>query len=89
MTEEYIRKLDDPKAGDFDDRTWAAIAYAREFAINRGDVRSPETIAAFDKHYKPEERETITALISIMDFANRFNNMWFKPLDRRSVFGAR
>lgn len=88
MTMEDIRNLDCPGAGNFDEKRLAAIEYTRNWAINRGEVKNGEIIVAFEKHYSADERETIRALIQIMDFANRFNNTWFKPLDRRKVFGA-
>jgi len=82
MTDEDIRKLDEPKYEDYDAKTGAAIAYAREWASTRGNVQTAEVIADFEKQYSPDERSDIIANIRIMDFANRFNNMWAKPIKR-------
>jgi len=86
MSCEDIRRLDDPKEADFDARMWAAIAYARSWALNRGAIKDGRVVAVFEEKYTSDERETINALIRIMDFANRVNNTLFKPLDRRKVF---
>ena len=86
LTNERIRMLDALREEHFDAKTWAAISYAREWALTRGCAQNADTTTNFERHYSNEERETINGLIVIMDFANRFNNTLFGLLDRRKIF---
>jgi hypothetical protein len=71
-----------PKAENFTPKSWDAVAYAREWALNQGNIQNPEIISNFEKNLSPNEREDIITVIQIMDFANKFNNTWSKPLKR-------
>jgi len=85
LTVEDIRNLDNPKAENFTPKSWAAVAYAHEWALNQGNIQNPEIISNFEKNHSINERENIITVIRIMDFANKFNNTWSKPLKRSSI----
>jgi len=82
MTDEDIRNLDNPQQANFKPEIWTAVAYARNWALTRGSVRDLSVIADFEKQYSPEQRDEIVAVIRIIDFSNKFNNMWAKPIER-------
>jgi len=82
LTDQDIRNLDNPQKENFTPQYWAAVAFAREWALNRGEVKDREIVNDFESNYEGLERERITAVMRIMDFANKFNNTWSRPLKR-------
>jgi len=84
LTDQEIRNLDDPQKDNFTPQYWAAVAFAREWALNRGKVKDRDIVNDFEKNYEGHERDRITAVMRIMDFANKFNNTWSGPLKRRN-----
>ena len=51
-----------------------ALAWAREWARNRGQVTDQNLIREYESLYTEQQRRDILALCIIMDFANRWNN---------------
>lgn len=82
MTAKDIQNLDGPKRDIYDEKTWAAINYARAWTLGAGEIEDPEILSAIEKHYNIEERQAILARIRIMNFMNRFFNTWMKPMKR-------
>jgi len=81
MSEEEIANLINPYPENFSPELWAAVAYAREWAITQGNVEDAAIIENYEKHYDPKERGSIEAIIFIMNFANKFSNVWEKPVE--------
>ncbi len=81
MSSEDIRRLKHPKGEYFPPEIWAVVRYAEQWALKRGNIANPEVIGELEKYYSPEEREAIDAVIRIMDFSNKLNNLYSKPLE--------
>jgi len=56
------------------------INYARHWAFARGEIKVPEVSDELDKYYSPRQRQEIEAVIRRMDFSNKLNNLYAKPL---------
>ena len=59
---------------DFEHREWVALAWAREWALTRGKVENAELLEEYESLYNKRERRDILAVVTAMDFANRFMN---------------
>jgi hypothetical protein len=59
---------------DFDRKTWVALAWARDWALFRGEMPDEELVSEFESLYNEQERRDILATVTVMDFANRFMN---------------
>ena len=79
--------LDDPRKEDYDDRTWAAIRYAREWTETSGEVRDEAVLSDFEKHFDSKKRKHVIGTIRSMTYFNKLNNTFAAPLDRGKAFG--
>ena len=80
MTEEEIYRLAALPPEQFERREWVALAYARDWALFQGEMPDRELAAEFEQLYSEPERHSLLALMTMMFFANRFNNTFGKPL---------
>ena len=62
----------DPK--NYDPKQWAALAWARDWATFRGRLPDQDLVREFEAQYTESERRDILAVLTVMDFANRWNN---------------
>ncbi len=69
-----MTKLIELKPEDFSEEKYAALAWARDFAVFRGEFPDPEVVERFEAHYDEQKRHDILAVVTVMDFANRFMN---------------
>ena len=51
-----------------------ALSWARDWTIFRGSSPDADLTAEFEALYAEQERRDIVAVLTVMDFANRFNN---------------
>lgn len=51
-----------------------ALAWARDWAIFGGSSPDPELTAEFESLYTEQQRRDITAVLTVMSFANHFMN---------------
>jgi len=58
----------------FERREWVALAWARDWALFRGEFPDRELVREFESLYSEQQRRDILAVATSMDFANRFNN---------------
>jgi hypothetical protein len=66
-----LAELDPAKFGH---EEWVALAWARDFAIFRGVVKDPAIVSEFEAIYDERQRRDVLAVVTAMDFANRFMN---------------
>lgn len=69
-----MARLADLSPDEFEHREWAALEWARSWAISRGAVADSEVLTEFEALYTEQERRDILAVVTVMDFANRFMN---------------
>jgi alkylhydroperoxidase family enzyme len=74
LSEDDMGKLIHLEAGDFDRKKWVALAWARDWALFRGDMPDEDLVSEFESLYTEQERRDILATVTVMDFANRFMN---------------
>jgi len=67
-------KLIELKREDFPEREYAALSWARDWATFRGELPDQEVVEEFEQSYNEQERRDILAVVTVMDFANRFMN---------------
>jgi len=80
LTQEEIYRLAALPKDQFDHREWVALAYARDWALFRGQMPDQELVDEYHRLYSESERRSLHALMTIMYFSNRFNNTFWKPL---------
>jgi hypothetical protein len=87
LSNDDINRLIDPQPEYYTTKTWAAVAYAREWALTQGKVRNSEIAANLEKYYATgtKERGQIIDVIRTMNFANKFMNTWTAL--RKRLFG--
>jgi len=88
MSADQVCNLDDPHKDDYDDKTYAAIAFARAWALTQGEIKDEAVIAEFEKHYDEREREDVLGVIRIMNLSNKTVNSIRPPLNRERAFAA-
>jgi alkylhydroperoxidase family enzyme len=66
--------LVDLSPDDFEHREWVALEWARKWAISRGEIADNRIETEFESLYTEQERRDILAVVTVMDFANRFMN---------------
>ncbi len=66
--------LVDLSPDDAEHKEWVALAWARDWALFRGEMPDAELLAEFESLYTEQERRDILAVVTAMDFANRFMN---------------
>jgi len=69
-----MARLVDLSPDDFEHREWVALEWARVWAISRGEVADSRVTAELESLYTEQERRDMLAVITAMDFANRFMN---------------
>jgi hypothetical protein len=72
----------------FEHREWVALAYARDWALFRGQMPDPELVDEFNRLYSESERRSLLALMTTMYFTNRFNNTFGRPLQLPQAYGS-
>jgi len=65
-----------------------ALAYARDWALFRGEMPDQELVDEFNRLYSDSERRALLALMTTMYFTNRFNNTFWKPLQLPQAYDA-
>ena len=80
LSEEEIYRLAALPKDQFEHREWVALAYARDWALFRGQMPDQELVDEFNRLYSESERRALLALMTTMYFTNRFNNTFWKPL---------
>lgn len=50
------------------------MAWARDWATFRGEMPDAELVREFETLYSEQQRRDILAVVTVMDFANRWNN---------------
>ncbi len=88
MSADEVCSLDAPHKNDYDEKTWAAITYARAWARSQGDIKDQNVISEFEKHFDKKKRAQILSTILVMNFSNRLVNTFKPPLDREKAFDA-
>lgn len=86
MTSDDIKKLTEPKAEDFSPDVWAAVNYAREWALSQGNVENIDTVKEFEKHYSrgSNKSKSIMTIIRTMNLANKtMNSLTARKMKRR------
>ena len=74
LSDEDISNLIKLDPADFDHKEWVALAWTRDYAIFNGEFPDPQIVREFESLYTEQQRRDILAVITIMSFANRFNN---------------
>jgi hypothetical protein len=74
LTDEEMASLVDLSPDDFEHREWVALEWARTWALSRGEVAEGSATDEFESLYSEQERRDILAVVTTMDFANRFMN---------------
>ena len=74
LTDEDIKELLELDPADFDPKEYAALAWVRDYALFEGAFPDAAVAAAFELSYTEQERRDILAVITVMGFANRWNN---------------
>ena len=69
-----MARLVDLSPDGFEHREWVALEWARSWALTRGEVADSTVTAEFESLYTEQERRDILAVVTVMDFANRFMN---------------
>lgn len=74
LTDKDIQDLVELDPADFERREWVALAWARDWALYRGDCPDRELGSEFESLYTEKERRDLMAVVITQDFANRWNN---------------
>jgi alkylhydroperoxidase family enzyme len=74
LTDDEMARLVNLSPDDFEHREWVALEWARTWALSRGEVSDSTVTAEFESIYTEQERRDILAVVTVMDFANRFMN---------------
>jgi hypothetical protein len=51
-----------------------ALAWTRDYALFDGEFPDREVVEEFESLYTEQERRDVLAVLTVMGFANRFNN---------------
>ena len=82
LSDREIRDLEELRPDKFEHKEWVALAWARDWALFRGELPDPDLVREFESLYTEKERHDILAVVTTMDFANRFmNTLTGKVLD--------
>jgi len=74
LTKDQMVCLVDPSPEDSEYKEWVALEWARNWALTRGKFSDRKIVAEFESLYSEQERADILAVVTVMDFANRFAN---------------
>lgn len=69
-----MKELQDLDPEKYGRKQWVALAWARDWALFRGEFPDRKLVVEFESLYTEQERHDILAVVTAMDFANRFNN---------------
>lgn len=87
MTDEDIEKLIDLNPEDFEYREWLALKFAQDWVFSNEQVRAASYLEDYKRSYSDLEQGCILKLLKMMQFANQFNNTFFRK-QWRSDLGA-
>jgi hypothetical protein len=74
LTTDDIRDLIELDPAKYDHRAWVALAWARDWTLFDGEFPDPDLVADFEANYSEQERRDILAVVTVMSFANKWNN---------------
>ncbi len=69
-----MKKLVKLAPSDFDKKTYAALAWTRDYALFNGDFPDPKVVKDFEAEYTEQQQRDILAVLTVMGFANRWMN---------------
>jgi hypothetical protein len=89
LSDQDIKDLVELDPEKFEHQEWVALAWARDWASSRGKVTDPEILQEFESLYTEQERRDILAVVTLMNFANTWNNTFTRRVLKEEDVGKR
>ncbi len=85
ITDEDIDQLIDLKPDDFERREWLVLKYTQDWIFCNGQEHKADYITEYKSEFSDLDQRCVLKLLSMMRFANQFNNTFFKKQWRNDL----